>query len=73
MTRLLSNTAWIKKETKQLLKEIQDLNIHPHILLMHFITRMFFLKEPVYKKQEAGALSVLNFLVSEKLRSLFLK
>ena len=66
MTRLLSNTASIKKETKKLLKEIQDLNIHPHISLMHLITRIFVLKKLAYKKQEAGALLVLNFLVSEK-------
>ena len=39
-------------------------------------TRIFFYKKPVYNELEAGAptkLSILNFLVSEKLRDLFLK
>ena len=40
-----------------------------------FVTTRILYKKPVYKKLEAGVkkLSVLNFLVSEKLRNLFLK
>ena len=40
-----------------------------------FVTTRILYKKPVYKKLEAGVkkLSGLNFLVSEKLRNLFLK
>ena len=46
------------------------------ILYLHLTNyTYFFCKKPVYKKLEAEVqkLSVLNFLVSEKLRNLFLK